>query len=1491
MAVYGSYETVAELGRAGSVSTSRARPADGGWELGFDDLGSDATFVVKAWAVRAAEDAGREEIRRFLERVRAQKRVAEADTKHWAGIVEAGTTPRGDAYYVTPYFPRTAARLAADRTPPDADTLYVIVIGILEGLLELRRTQGRPHGNLKATNVLIRGKGAVAPADIVLTDPALEADATIGGEVEDLYNLGEIIHLLATGAKFPGQHTWPAPAGARWNALGKRGEEWRALCNHLLSPRAAEKWLRVDDILDEVAMLRPPRRPWRSKKLWTAVAALLLLAGGATAEYFRYVGQWRELCAAYANWLGPLDDRLAKNPPIAVEKDLYLKERLVLALAEARNKGIELDPRAIAGSDQPLVMVSQRAPLSVSAVWRTERAWRVMRGVEKSLSPAHWQALGEVSTKRAEYEKKKWANLAAYAGELERGATARDSAEWVSGIERLVEGQVKLARLEAAREAARAWLVRLKAREESAATIREKLAAFETGLRLPVESDSLVASAAGVDSLAKMLEDADRNTARFDPLVPALADAARRQRAYEVRGWSGAAAYLGGLLDRAKPGGEMTGLGDELAAARRNWEQVEAQWSQIEQRRRTLETSGDRILSTYRQFIAAGRLADQPDLRSLLKVLDQINEDPAWAAVARKVSGPEWARFDVIAFSEKSDIHRGFGSKRVASTADLRNWLMEADGFGAQMATATVKPETVKTVPSTRETVVTTVPTTQSTVAVTPTTKPATRETVAIATTRPAPTTVATTVKPPTTVATAVTRPAIEPEVVKREKEIASFITECREVAINAATPAIKQAWRARNTEIADALAKNHALYTPELKAAREKMRGRLLQLDNVYKSTAAPLELKPNGAAWSQALVAALSKESGPRWEQTLSELLSLAVKGDDRFEDALGGLVDLDEQRRASAGRLVADAAKLEALLAAGYVGSDTELAGALAAVSKSEFYKSESVRQALDGVLSPLVNVEKETDLPVLRQMASSSQQPAGVRLMAWNKLGVDASRATLEEDLKIGGELLAAVQSSVKEPARSDAIKQKIENDLRARWSYLMENAAKPQDVEFAIATRQKVRAEIDKLAPRARFNFALHEFRNQVAAAKTAREIEPHAVNMKAALAALEAGDQKDAQVAALAGEIARIGQGAPVDFAALGPMSPEARRISGDKLKWSVAADEDGARVTYRALPDTSTGREEITLVFRRASSSSASNPSWVQTSEVSLGTFDALLDATGKWQQARTGKWLLEYDPTKGDPRKGPRVWEWPRFGRIPGAVKSIYWLSNSFMTGDHYPDTIGSEFNRSVIRDPSGERSEELNPSRRQPMQQVTPIAALNVAALAGCRLPTIAEWIAAYKSVEGHANANLRDRTWRLQFDHMARLPEGRRVRPDAGMFVPAGEAVSDSVWQAAGAELNDGILWFRESASTNGAFADLAGNVAELVSGDEQKLYVIGASALSPPTRPLDKPFELPRDQAGAAFSDVGFRLAFSPPPAGIDKLKEIALGNWYLLTRN
>jgi len=52
-----------------------------------------------------------------------------------------------------------------------------------------------------------------------------------------------------------------------------------------------------------------------------------------------------------------------------------------------------------------------------------------------------------------------------------------------------------------------------------------------------------------------------------------------------------------------------------------------------------------------------------------------------------------------------------------------------------------------------------------------------------------------------------------------------------------------------------------------------------------------------------------------------------------------------------------------------------------------------------------------------------------------------------------------------------------------------------------------------------------------------------------------------------------------------------------------------------------------------------------------------------------------------------------------------------------------------------------------------------------------------------------------------------------------------------------------------------------------------------LFVIGGSALSPPELPTDRPLPL---KPGAAYADVGFRLAFTAPSRNLAERLEWAL---------
>jgi hypothetical protein len=284
-------------------------------------------------------------------------------------------------------------------------------------------------------------------------------------------------------------------------------------------------------------------------------------------------------------------------------------------------------------------------------------------------------------------------------------------------------------------------------------------------------------------------------------------------------------------------------------------------------------------------------------------------------------------------------------------------------------------------------------------------------------------------------------------------------------------------------------------------------------------------------------------------------------------------------------------------------------------------------------------------------------------------------------------------------------------------------------------------------------------------------------------------------------------------------------------------------------------------------------------------TTEVSVGLFIEVVLGTQKWAEVDK---LLPSE--KGV--TGIRVW-----GRQQGAITlSRAWVPElpsilevpSVPTGKLYPVNAIPE---------------ALTASH--PMQHVSLAAAVYFSRLLNCRPPAFGEWEAAYeadKLVRSPKPYNLRDKTWQVQRDHAASLEksgdllDAEGYYPDAGIFWPKGTP-NDQRKTASQAEVapnaqTDGYVWFAKvNYDDQRIFQHLVGNVAEYVYDDSDSVLglkpvtgdgvlallkgagaaaaarVVGGSAMSTPSMPVDKPQELPSVSGTEGFSDVGFRLAF------------------------
>ncbi len=191
-------------------------------------------------------------------------------------------------------------------------------------------------------------------------------------------------------------------------------------------------------------------------------------------------------------------------------------------------------------------------------------------------------------------------------------------------------------------------------------------------------------------------------------------------------------------------------------------------------------------------------------------------------------------------------------------------------------------------------------------------------------------------------------------------------------------------------------------------------------------------------------------------------------------------------------------------------------------------------------------------------------------------------------------------------------------------------------------------------------------------------------------------------------------------------------------------------------------------------------------------------------------------------------------------------------------------------------------------------------------------GCRLPTSAEWKAA-AALPTNGTPNLRDKTWRKEFERAKELVGNDPEFPAGGIFRPSeAQKVQPMQDGSPAVDADDGVLWFSPAEASGQGFQNLVGNVAEFVwedppsiegieassaairtaLGKGEKLKVIGGSALSPKEVSPNDPQTVNFAQARAGYSDVGFRLAFSAPKgaAGADastRLDQALSANGYL----
>ncbi len=522
-----------------------------------------------------------------------------------------------------------------------------------------------------------------------------------------------------------------------------------------------------------------------------------------------------------------------------------------------------------------------------------------------------------------------------------------------------------------------------------------------------------------------------------------------------------------------------------------------------------------------------------------------------------------------------------------------------------------------------------------------------------------------------------------------------------------------------------------------------------------------------------------------------------------------------------------------------------------------------------------MSALAQVAQSNDAGFLApRAAQAGDGKLAVSVAAAERLGQLASRPwpSNAEEGRLAADIVAsnkAGAAGIKDAARAAGVNARVQAAARRFWMNWWRAVDRADDagVRAVIGAMEPMGVVEQELAPADRYSILAAAFRRVWPAARDdeARALAAALVEDASKVGPLPeaASNQVKELAAALAEARTAAAQGPPVDT--LGPGS-----LPGSK-RWTL--ESAGAGGAVFAPPAGSKVGQSVAFVRVHTPEGDA----YVQTQEMSLGLFLALVDESGNWPEvARLGRM-----PSKAG-RDGPVVWDWEI-----GASSLVTGITPA-STRNRTNSRGWFDFESSgVMYFESG--GEPAQPGLKHPMQYMSPAAAVYVSRLAGCRLPTVKE-MSALIALPAEGTANRRDAAWYAATQRLAKVAANKNCRWFDGGIFPVAAAQGKRRDKAPPAvEQDDGIVLFREvDAGGSKGVHDAVGNVAELVFADPgvqgtmpgdaaglveaaskfAEVRVMGASALSPQEEDPAEPQVIRTDPARSSFSDVGFRLAFS-----------------------
>ena len=431
MASFGRFESVRELHRTGFTVVYSGR----------DAASPEEKFALKVFqpsSMILGEDQVKTESRRFLDSAGIQQKVVDGGARHWAPIHESGANPEG-TFYITDKYDRSLQQLIDGRIQVSTQVLNTIIKSIVKGLIELKEKCGRPHGNLKATNVLIVGTGEISQTRIVLSDPL--SDEQIDKKVHwdsDLRAIGEFIYELITHRPTPSMRGWQVPDSEGWSTLVKQAKSWKNLCNILLGAGIKPGTPPIETvatILEEIEKAKPAL----SYKWIIAGGLVLIVCIAALVVLLRRPPppektEWENLCNQYQAWIEGLRKDLAEK-----QVDWSQDERLAPI------------PEKVALASYPYkVMVNEGMGSINEIVTHPEYAEQVktqdaltaieeISGILDPNSPTAWLSLAKMSNTANKFKNRGWQGPATYLRSLVEGVKPEPNKPIVENVKTILE--------------------------------------------------------------------------------------------------------------------------------------------------------------------------------------------------------------------------------------------------------------------------------------------------------------------------------------------------------------------------------------------------------------------------------------------------------------------------------------------------------------------------------------------------------------------------------------------------------------------------------------------------------------------------------------------------------------------------------------------------------------------------------------------------------------------------------------------------------------------------------------------------------------------------------------------------------------------------------------------------------------------------------------------------------------------------------------------